>query len=65
MAYVKHRFISKSGRMIPDILEIANTFALAGFLAIVDIGKSFDSINHCFLLQFSKNSNWYIFCWLN
>ena len=51
--------------MIPDILEIANTFALAGFLAIVDIGKSFDSINHCFLLQFSKNSNWYRFCWLN
>ena len=26
--YVKNRFISESGRVISDILEIANTFAL-------------------------------------
>ena len=48
--YVKNRFISESGRVISDILEILNTFALEGFLVIVDIEKTFDSVNHCFLL---------------
>ena len=49
-AYVKKRFISKSGRVISDILEIAKTLALEGFLVTVDIEKAFDSVNHCFLL---------------
>ena len=48
--YVKNRFISESGRVISDILEILNTFALEGFLVIEDIEKTFDSVNHCFLL---------------
>ena len=30
-AYVKNRFMSESGRMISDILEISNTLALEGF----------------------------------
>ena len=50
-AYVKNRFKSESGRVISDILEIANTLALESFLVTVDIEKAFDSINHCFLLQ--------------
>ena len=37
--------------MISDILEIANTLALEGFLVTVDIGKAFDYVNHCFLFQ--------------
>ena len=37
--------------MIPDIIEIANTLALEGFLVTRDIEKAFDSVNHCFLLQ--------------
>ena len=49
--YVKSRFISESGRVISDILEIWNLFALEGFLVTVDIEKAFDSLNHCFLLQ--------------
>ena len=49
-AYVKNRFISESGRVISDILEIANTFALQGLLVTTDIEKAFDSVNHCFLL---------------
>ena len=28
MAYVKNRFMSESGRVISDVLEIANTLAL-------------------------------------
>ena len=37
--------------MISDILEIAKTLVLEGFLVTVDIEKAFDSVNHCFLLQ--------------
>ena len=50
-AYVKNRFISESGRVISDILEIAETLGLEGFLVTIDIEKAFDSVNHCFLLQ--------------
>ena len=49
-AYVKNRFISESGGVISHILEIANTLALEGFLVTIDIEKSFDSVNHSFLL---------------
>ena len=50
-AYVKNRFISKSGRAMSEIFGIANTLALQGFLVTVDIEKAFDSVNHRFLLQ--------------
>ena len=49
--HVKIRFISESGRVISDILEISNTLALKGFLVTVDIEKTFHFVNHCFLLQ--------------
>ena len=51
MAYVKNRFINKSGRVISDISEIAKRLALKGFFITIDIEKAFDSFNHCFLLQ--------------
>ena len=52
MMYVKNRFISESGRVISDILEISNSLSLEDFLLVtVDIEKAFDSVNHCFLLQ--------------
>ena len=51
MAYVKNRFISENGRVIPDILEIANTLAVEDFSVTIDIEKTFDSVNHGFLLQ--------------
>ena len=50
-AHVKNRFIGESGTVISDILEIANTLALEGFLVTVDIEKAFDSVNHWFLLK--------------
>ena len=49
--YVKNRFISENGRVISDILEISNSFALEGFLVTVNIEKAFGFVNHCFLLQ--------------
>ena len=41
-AYAKNRFISESGRMILDILEISHLLALEGFLVTVDIEKVYD-----------------------
>ena len=62
-AYVKNRFKSESGRVISDILEIANTLALESFLVTVDIEKAFDSVNHCFLLQVVRKFEFgYRFC---
>ena len=50
VAYVNNRFISESGRLISDILEITNSLDIKELLMTVDIEKSFDSINHSFLM---------------
>ena len=50
-AHVKNRFISVSGRVISNILEISSSLALEDFLITVDIEKAFDSVNHCFVLH--------------
>ena len=49
--YVRNRFISKSGRVISHILQIANTLVLERLLVTVNIEKTCDSVNHCFLLE--------------
>ena len=51
MAYVKNKFISESGIVISDILELSNSPALEDFLVTAYIEKAFDSVNHCSLLQ--------------
>ena len=48
------RFISKSGRLISDVLEITNSLDIEGILMTVDIEKAFDSINHSFLMCVKK-----------
>ena len=50
VAYVNNRFISESGGLISDILEIINSLDIEGLLITVDIEKAFDSINHSFLM---------------
>ena len=50
VVYVNNRFISESGRLISDILEITNSLDIEGILMTVDIEKAFDSINHSFLM---------------
>ena len=52
--YVKNRFISKSGKVISDILEISKSPSLEGFLVTVDIEKTFDSVSHCFFLHIPR-----------
>ena len=42
---------SESVTVISDILEIANTYALEGFLVTIGIEKAFNSVNQCFLLH--------------
>ena len=53
-AYVQSRCISETGRLISDILEIADTLNLEGYLVTIDIEKAFDSLNHSFLIPFLK-----------
>ena len=47
-AYVQNRNIGKSGRLISDIIEIANTQQMEGFLVTMDVEKAFDSLDHIF-----------------
>ena len=54
VAYVSNRFISESGRLISDVLEITNSLDIEGILMTVDIEKAFDSINHSFLMYVLK-----------
>ena len=53
-AYVKNRNIGESGRLISDIIEIANTRKMEGFLVTMDVEKAFDSLDHTFLISVLK-----------
>ena len=50
-AYVKNRNIGESGRLISDIIEIANTQKMEGFLVTMDVEKAFDSLDHTSLIS--------------
>ena len=50
-----NRFISESGRLISDFLEITNSLDIERILMTVDIEKAFDSINYSFLMCVLKN----------
>ena len=42
-AYVQNRNIGESGRLVSDVIEIANTRQMDGFLVTMDVEKAFDS----------------------
>ena len=48
--YVKERFICETGRLISDVIEVSDVFNIDGFLVTMDIKKTFDSLNHYFVL---------------
>ena len=50
VAYVSNRFISKSGRLISDVLAFTNSLDNEVLLMAVDIEKSFDFNNQSFLM---------------
>ena len=54
LAYINNRFISESGRLISDVLEIAKSLDIKELLMTVDIEKAFDPINHSFLMYTLK-----------
>ena len=54
VAYVSNRFISKSGRLISDVLAFTNSLDIEVLLMTVDIEKSFDSNNQSFLMCILK-----------
>ena len=49
-AYVQSRNIGESGRLVSDIIEIANTQQMEDFLVKMDVEKAFDSLDHQFLI---------------
>ena len=48
--YVKNRFMSESGRLISDVIEMCDILDIPGYLVTMDIKKAFDSLDHDFLL---------------
>ena len=53
-AYIQNRFISETGRLISDILEMSDKLNVGGFIAAMDIEKAFDSLDHTFLVSVLK-----------
>ena len=53
-AYVKNRCISESGRLMSDLIEMCDILDIPGYLLIIDIKKTFDSLDHNFLLSALK-----------
>ena len=55
-ACVQNRNIGESGRLISDIIEIANIRQMEGFLVTMYVEKAFDSLDHKFLISVLKKS---------
>ena len=53
-AYVRNRFISESGRLISDTMDVSEQLNIDGYLVTIDIQKAFNSANHSFLLAVLK-----------
>ena len=50
-AYVNKRCISKSGRLISDIIEVCKKQNIGEYLVTMDIEKAFDFLDHDFLVN--------------
>ena len=53
-AYIQNRNTGENGRLISDVIEIANIRQMEGFLVTMDVEKSFDSLGHKFLISVLK-----------
>ena len=52
--YVQNRNIGESGRLISDIIEIANIRQMEGFFVTMDVEKAFDTLDHKCLISVLK-----------
>ena len=53
-AHVKNRFISESGRLISDVIEMCDILDFSGYLVTMDIQKAIDSLDRDFILSALK-----------
>ena len=53
-AYIEKRFIGEGGRLISDILSVINNLKIRSYLVIMDIEKTFDSLDHSFFISVLK-----------
>ena len=53
-AYVTNRSISEGSKLISDVLEMADILNMRGYLWKIDIEKTFDSVDHYWLLAILK-----------
>ena len=53
-AYIKKQYIGENGRLISDILSVANNLKIKLYLVTMDIEKVFDSLDHSFLISVLK-----------
>ena len=54
-AYLNNKFISEGGRLIFDVVEITDSYQIEGILLKVEIEKTFNSVNHLFLVTSLKS----------
>ena len=52
--YANERFIGESGRLIDDVIKVCHIQKISGHLLTIDIEKTFDSLNHKFLIAVLK-----------
>ena len=50
-AYIQNKNIGENGRLITDIIEIANIRQMEGFLVTMDVEKAFESLGRKFLIS--------------
>ena len=51
---MENRCISKSGRLIFDIIEICGNENIPDYLVTMDLEKACDSLDHNFFMRFEK-----------
>ena len=51
IAYVAQSCINESGRLVSDLLSVTKKMKVNGYLVTTDIEKSFDSLDHTFLIS--------------
>ena len=56
-AYVNNRYIEESSRLVNDILEYTNENEIEAILFSANFKKTFDSIEHQFLFEVLKSSD--------
>ena len=63
--YIEDQFVVEGGGLISNILSIRNNLKIKFYLKKMDVEKTFDSLDHSFLISVLKNWIWGKFNWLD